>query len=272
MKKIKTRAIDPQSMVELLKFHRAHALPYKSKRTNSRGYLTSSHSGNVRTNNESLPLGQLIYIQLVKKYILKNGLEKKIPKIDKKNIKFYVYSEEVRVGAIFKNCFELDLSSAYWETANKLGLISPDLYAKAPTINPVTNEPYLSKRVRVACIGSLAKVERKFTFNGKRLITHKPIRSIDTEHIWDYVCYKTGKVMMEAAKVAEEDFILFWTDAIFVTSEKAKRAVEKVFKQAGYDFKLKLPVKRIEFTEREILITNSEKIRSFPYAHKYMKY
>lgn len=272
MTKLKTRAIDPHSMVDLLKFHRAHGLPYKSIKTNSRGYLKSSHSGSVRTNNESLPLRQLIYIQLVKKYILKNGLEKKIPHIDKKKIKFYVYSDQVHVGAVFKNCYELDLSSAYWETANKLGLISPELYTKAPTINPKTNEPYLSKRVRVACIGALAKVERKFTFNGKRLITHKPVRSVETEHIWDYVCYKTGKVMMDAAKGAGADFVLFWTDAIFVTSEKAKKAVERIFKQAGYEFKFKLPVKRIEFTEKEILITNEKKIRSFPYAHKYMKY
>lgn len=272
MKKLKTRAIDKNSMVELLKFHRAHGIPYRNIMTTSRGYFTSSHSGSVRTNNESLPLGQLIYIQLVKKYILKNQLEKRIPKIDRKKIKFYVYSNQVRVGSVFKNCYELDLSSAYWETANKLGLISPELYSKAPTINPETKQPYLSKRVRVACIGSLAKVERKFIFDGKKLRTYKPKRTLDTEHIWDYVCYKTGKIMMEAAKASGKDFVLFWTDAIFVTSERAKKAVERVFKQAGYDFKVKLPVKRIEFTDKEIIITNSEKKRSFPYAHKYMKY
>lgn len=269
--KNKTRGITSKQILALLEFHQKLGYSYKGVRTNSSMELESRHSGKVRTMDNSLPMGELIYIQLVKKYILENNIHKRIPKIKRKDIKYYVYSNDVKVGSTFKNCYEIDLKSAYWETGNMNNIIDPVIYNKAYQINPKTKKPFISKQVRLASLGSLAKVERRFEFNGTKTKTLPPKRTRQTEHIWDFICYKTSLVMQKCMRESESDFIFFWTDAIFVTSERAKNKVGRLLENLGYDYTVK-PIQKIEFTQKDIQVKDRKEERPFPYTHRYRKY
>lgn len=130
----------------------------------------------------------------------------------------------------------------------------------------------MSKETRLAAIGSLARRQRIYTFDGEKEIL-KRHRSKDTEHIWDYICFRIGRIMREAEKAAGKDFLFFWVDACFVRSKAARDRVAKVYKKHGYDF-TEIDISSIEVVDDKIHVTKRKKVvkkkhRKFPFApHK----
>ena len=248
-------------------------VPFVLRQTNQRMEL-KSELGNYSNIESEFPASELNFIQSVKKYILANGLEHTIVnkfkrKEDKKKIKYYMYSRKLKPGMTFSNCYEIDLNSAYWNTAHQLGLLSDALYQKGKTVSKIS---------RLAAIGSLAKKVKVYEFDGKEQKLKKIIRSEETEFLWDTICYTVGEVMKEVSKACGDDFVFFWTDALFIKPNSVNLA-KQVFKAAGYDFKME-KVDLIQVTDQHLIVTgkgktqivNGEKVfvnkRPFPFQPK----
>ena len=206
--------------------------PYVLKVTNTRMYL-DSEIGNYMTQNDKIPIRELGYIDKIKQDIIKNKRYELVPKIKKDSINFFTYSKEIHQGKEIKNCYEIDLNRAYWNMAYTLGILTPKFYKLAYDINPKTGKVFMGREVRLATIGSLARHRRIYSFDGrKEHVTYES--SPETEHVWDYVCYKISKIMEEARKAVGDDFVFYWVDAILVKSLSARKKVLQVFKKHGY--------------------------------------
>lgn len=251
----------------VIPYHKRHHIPYTMRQTKNHVYL-DSNEGNYMTEDHAFPMRELIYIQQFKKHAIESGVYKKVPKINHKNIQFYLYNGTVKPGSIFKNCFEIDLKSAYWERARRIkGMVPDNLHQKTIDINPKTGKIFMSKMTRLAAIGSLAKHEYRFYFDGKKEHKKRGAGSPLTEHVWDFICYEVGKTMSKAAKHVQGAFIFFWVDAIFVTTNRDRGSVTRIFKKSGYDVTVK-KIKKIQFNEKKILVTDKDGERPFAYSHR----
>lgn len=245
--------------------------PYVMKATNTRVYL-DSQLGSYMTDDNKIPMRELGYIDRVKQHIIKNNLYQAIPKVKETSIHYFRYAKRLRPGFRIKDCFEVDMKSAYWEMTNNHNLLDPSLYILASKINPDTKMPFMSKETRLAAIGALARRQRVYTFDGEKEIMTRH-RSKETEHIWDYICFKVGRIMREAEKAAGKDFVFFWVDACFVSSAKARDRVIKVFQKHKYDF-TEIDIKDIQVVDDKVHVEKRKKIvkkkfRKFPFApHK----
>ena len=249
----------------VIPYHKRNKIPYAIRFTNNHTYLDSSE-GNYMTEDHSFPMRELIYIQMFKDHIIKEKLYQGVPKVDADKIKFYDYNRKLlKSGDRFDGCKEIDLKSAYWTYARQnLGLVTDKLHKKTIDINPKTGEIFMSKMTRLAAVGSLAKVEENYYFDGEETHKRPYVRSRRTSHVWDHICYKVGLIMQKAAKAAGNGYLFYWTDAIFVTSGTAAKAVERVFKAEGFAFKTR-SIQRVKVENRHIMATDYKETRPFPY-------
>jgi hypothetical protein len=143
----------------------------------------------------------------------------------KKKIRYYFVNSRYKVGDFIKDCIEIDLKSAYWESANNMGLLSKGLYTQGKSV---------SKQSRLAAIGSLARVKNRIAFDGYKETKLPPIRNELTEFLWDTICHKIGKLMHKTGRECGKDFIFVWVDAMFVHKTAVKK-IEKMMKAAGFE-------------------------------------
>lgn len=244
--------------------------PFVLKKSRETSYLDCPAMGNYMATDNRIPMGEVGYIKQVKDYVIQSKKYEGIPKVDKKEVTYFQYNPNLVVGQVFENCYEVDLKHAYWEIANKVGLLKPDIYVKADTINPATGTPYIGRDTRLACIGALARKRKIYKFDGKKTTITRE-RSPITRHIWDYISLQISKVMVRASKAVKNDFIFFWSDAIFVTDKASMQEVSKIFDNANRQYKVR-KIKSIEIvkskTIKYISVDDDEEIRDFPYAFK----
>lgn len=257
--------LDHKDVVQQVDNFRRLGIPFKVRATNSRMYIYGE-MGDYMTGNNKIPMRELVYIDMVKKYIIKNKLYETLPVLKKPKIDYYKHNPKISSLPDLSNCYEIDLKSAYWEMANKLGLLSPEIYKKASTINPKTGQLYMSKLARLAAIGSLARKSRLYTFDEDGNYTKKRQRSKLTAHLWDNICLRVATIMNDAIKASGDGFIFFWVDAIFVSSSSSKDKVIKAFKKAGYSVSV-TSVQKIEFKDKIFVHAKTHKkpLRKFAY-------
>lgn len=238
-----------------------HKIPFLLYQTNE-SLLLESKLGRYTNLESKFPAKEIWFIGAVKKYIVDNELYKKVKnnfrrKDSKSKIKYFSYNRKYKPGDVFEDCYEVDMKQAYFETAYKMkpALIPDHLYKRAT--NPDAPDKPISKRVRLAAIGSLARTRRRVRFDGTKQIQLKPERQKKTEFLWDTICYRVGKIMSKMAKQAGDDFIFFWVDALFVKESALKRVTE-MMKKAGYNYSV-TKVKKITFREKDILVDGKVK-------------
>lgn len=222
--------------------------------------LLESELGKYTNLESKFPAKEIWFIGAVKKYIVDNELYKKVKnnfrrKASKSKIKYFHYNKKYRSGDVFEDCYEIDMKQAYFETAYKMGLIPDHLYIRAT--NPSKNEKPITKRVRLAAIGSLARSRKRVHFDGKVQKQLKPERQKKTEFLWDTICFRVGRLMSKMARQAGDDFIFFWVDALFVKGPAVKRVTE-MMKKAGYECSV-TKIKKITFREKDILVDGKVK-------------
>ena len=161
-------------------------------------------------------------------------------------IKYFWYNEKIKPNSELSDCLNIDLNSAYWATAFKLGLISEALYKEG------LDESKIKKQTRLTAIGSLAKKVKVYEFDGReqRKIEDRIVE--ETAFVWDVICNEVGKVLHEAAKKSGKDFIFFWVDGIYI-KKSSRKVVESVFSNHGYDYKI-IDCKKITTTDKNILV------------------
>ena len=108
---------------------------------------------------DRLPTNEIGFISKVKKHIIENGLDSGVPKSyeSKDEIKFIDYNKGIAIGSKFSRCFCIDINSAYWDAAKMFGYITEGLHKEGLTKD---------KRVRLACLGTFAKVISTIEFDG----------------------------------------------------------------------------------------------------------
>lgn len=219
--------------------------------------------------------------------------EMKKKKITSKQIAYIKYAPSVSQNKKLGPCIEIDISAAYWQTAYQLGLITEKLYERAMPMtwdealeekvitklqhkkciglspamaaelgiidkNTMSKVGGISKRTRLASIGSLAKREVIRKFTGRRwyvLFDHRD----PLAYLWDIICFKVSTIMQEAAEACGDNFIMFWVDAIFVKKGTgSEQKVYDIFKKHGYTFK-QYRCESIITTDKELIIKSKEK-------------
>jgi len=189
--------------------------------------LTKTNKGKEDKKEDRLPINEIYFIGVVKKYIEANGLHKSIKKNyrNKDDIKFVSYNQNIGCGEFFKDCYCIDISSAYWRSALNQGYINKDLYAKGNAVD---------KRVRLACLGTFAKTISVIRFDGtdeEFLPDVKP----KYEHVFFNCANLIYKCMNACRKAVKEEFLFYWTDCVYVSSKRAMEVCAGVMKEHGFD-------------------------------------
>ena len=221
--------ITKEMLVGKIKFHKDFGIPYTIEKTGSRIIFKSQRGEYVCRKKEFIPK-ELSFIKSVKHNIIKNEIYNDIPnnfktEKDKDKIKYVSYNKKYDTGDYIENVKEIDLKSAYWETSNYTGLLTPEIYLKGGEV---------SKQSRLAAIGSLAKKVKTISFDGRKESYDGIKRSELTEFLWDVISHKVGQVMLKGVKASKNDYLFFWVDAIFVRGESVDRIV-KLFADLGYN-------------------------------------
>lgn len=214
--------------------------------------------GSWMNKESSFKPSELQFIKAVKQYVIKHGTYKKVrnnfrAENSTKKIKYFYYNPKIKPGDYFENCIEIDLKNAYWDTSYNLPkdgtkLFSKELYEKGLTV---------SKKSRLAAIGSLAKTVSVLEFDGVEQHKLPDEPSKITEFLWHTICHKTGKLMAKASKTAKDDFMFFWVDAIFIKGKAAKEII-KLFKKAGYESSI-FKCEWVRFEDKRIVVKSTQK-------------
>ncbi len=211
-----------------------------------------SDNGYYRNKESEFPPHELNFIKRVKNYVLKHRLYEIIPNRfytpdSKKQIKYYSYNINKKPGDIIINSDEIDLTMAYWETSYIYGLMSDDIYEDGK---------HVSKKARLAAIGTLAKKIKRFYFDGYKQHELPPLIDLRTEYLWDTICDHVGRVMMRAADACKtktkDDFGFFWVDAMFA-NKSSTQTIVNVFAEEGYKCTIE-KCSYIEFRQKDIIV------------------
>lgn len=252
--------ISRRKLEDKVKFFLKRKIPFKKVSTNERVVVhAEGRWGSWMNNDSSFPAAELNFIKQVKKHIVTNNTFKKVRNYFKdeqriKKIKYFFYNTKRQPGDHFEEVYEIDLKNAYWDTAYNLPkdgskLFSKEIYEKGLTV---------SKKSRLAAIGSLARVKRITEFDGTEQKSLPDEHSIETEFLWHTICHKIGKTMAKGSKLVKDDFLFFWVDAMFVKSKAAKDEIEKYFKSQGYQYSV-FKCEWVSFQDKHIIVKCTEK-------------
>lgn len=240
---------DKEELVDMLRFYRSINKPYKYIRSgssisvliNNKEYYYYSIDGSAGT----LPLNQLYFIGKVKRHIEINKLINIKPNYkDTKKIKYFDYSRSIKAGTILHDCFSLDIKSAYWTSAHKEGFINENLFNEG-NIN--------DKRIRLASLGSFAKIKWNYTFDGaKELFTHQ--EKPQYPHVFFNNANNIANLMSKCQKAVNGDYIIHWVDGITVKTEKAINICKAIIEDYGYIYKPIETIKKIKRVKKCIFL------------------
>lgn len=213
----------------------------------------------VSTQFSNYSIDDINFIRMLKEYIIKNGTHLNCKKrISKKSPVYYQYSKNISPGMSFDKIINVDINSAYWETANMLKLMSTELYKKGLT---------LKKQTRLAAIGSLAKTVLVYEFDGKNDSFVTKIKNHETEFLWNIISGIVGELLIKAAKAAGNDFLFFWVDGIYLKGNAVNKVID-VFQKAGYQSKIST-IESMQVFENKIIINGKQGDKTtekpFPY-------
>lgn len=212
------------------------------------GYCPPHYTG------DNLHSKHINFISTVKRHV-KNKIETGRLVVGEPIKKAAYFDPGNKRSGFVKNAYEVDIDSAYWDTAYKFKIISRAIYRYGLTV---------PKKVRLMALGSLGKKTSVYYFDGKKMNTMEPIFDKDTCYFWDKICAHIGDVMTTiASNIDNNDYFFYWTDALFVR-KSAVTEVKRMVRKAGYNYKVEV-IKKITFSERQIFFDepNKEKPRSF---------
>ena len=254
-----------EQIIAVRKQWRQLNVPYTVIRQNETATIKSK-MGSYTTRNTSYSAAEISFIKAVKQYIIKNQLFEPYKHSNVKKPVYFKYGR-LKIGENINNVVNIDITSAYWETAYQLGLLSDKLYeqGKEPPVYETRKGPRgeyqvltagTRKQVRLAAIGSLAKKIRTYEYDGQKLKALPVKHQEQTEILWDVICSKVGELLCKVARACGKDFIFFWVDGIYIKKGSEKK-VCKMFKDAGYDYKIN-PIKSISVREKNLFVNLNE--------------
>jgi len=246
----------PQEKLEtLIKNFLKNKIPFKKISTHGRTLVITEKLGSYENKESSFPSKELHFIKSVKDYVIKNNTYGRVRNYFKKDgsnnkIKYFFYNKTIVPGNVFENCYEIDIKNCYWDTAYfHYNLFDKELYEKGLLV---------SKKSRLAAIGSLAKVKNIIEFDGKEERKLPPVKSEKTEFLWNTICHKIGKTMFRASKLAKNDFLFFWVDGVFIKDKNKVNEIQKFLKYNGYESTVSL-CEWVKFDEKGLVVKSKAK-------------
>ena len=162
------------------------------------------------------------------------------PDISKQEVQYYDFSPVEALKKAQETVFNIDIKSAYASVLKNHSLISADTYKYLTT---------LSKRDRLASVGMLASHKEIFEMMGHEAVSTEEI--INEMENWFYFCvHQTNEIMANCAKILKNDFLFFWVDGIFYSSEKKEAQIKNYLISEGYGYK-KAICSQFEYVETE---------------------
>ncbi len=212
------------------------------------GTFTYYTSDAIDKEEEDISLNHINFIASVKSHVRMKIRDGKLTPGKMKHKISYFDTGNRRHGST-TDCVEVDIDSAYWETAYKLKVISGRIYRYGKTV---------PKKIRLIALGTLAKRTTIYKFDGKTLVKDKIEVDKETEYFWNLICKSVSDVMTTiGASIDDKNYYFYWVDAIFV-SKKSEQEVKDIFSKLGYAYKTK-PLKKITFGTKKITVSESGK-------------
>ncbi len=252
MKLIKLSKKDFNAQMKLLKeLHYKFELHVNNNSlTLDDGTFSYYTSDAIENNDEDISLNHIRFISSVKAHVKQKIKEGKLTPGKIKH-KINYFDSGIRRHGFTTDCSEVDIDSAYWETAYKLKIISGRIYRYGLKV---------PKKIRLIALGTLAKRTTIYKFDGKKMVKDRVEVDLETEFFWNKICKEVSDIMTTvSASLDEKDYYFYWVDAIFV-SKKVEQEVKEIFSMLGYTYKTK-PLKRITFGRKKITVSVSNNIK-----------
>lgn len=151
-------------------------------------------------------------------------------------------------------CIEIDLTAAYTVAAQKLGIIAKE------TLNKLQAA---SKQTRLAALGSLAKTEKRFKYDGGGVVydsqlTESTTKTEETKPLFYQAAAEVEKIILP---IMEEnpDIFFYWVDALFLPPHLSK-LVTSAMDKAGLKYKVKQDLKISCVLQNENLVYSVQSI------------
>jgi hypothetical protein len=222
-------------------------------------YKLESGIFNARAVKGGFGTKDISFIKKVKKYIVDNDIADKFIGTDYQAKKIeYIEVKDFSDGEVISDLVEIDIDKAYWETAYLLGVVDRRIYKQGLAVD---------KKVRLAALGSLAKITERWVFDGKEMKKAKNERSYATENIWFAICRRVADAMQECVKIAADDFVFYWVDGIYIRNKpNVLGEVMQCLNKWGYQSKSK-NVRDVVFTGTHFVVQGlvDEDKREFTY-------
>lgn len=149
-------------------------------------------------------------IERCKAYELKHG------KIETLKCNYVNWSIELPFSC--SKVWEVDMNSAYWTFAEHLGYISPETYKIGLEQR---------KKVRLAALGSVAKGEKVIQYKKGEYFDSYVIRNEYAKAFYNVSRY-IYDIMAICKAALGEDYLFFWTDAIFFKYSKKGAEIDNL--------------------------------------------
>lgn len=259
------RRIDKDRLLEEVKFLRENHIAFDFH-VNNHTYTLKSSLGNYFCTANKIPMGELHFVKMVKDYVLKSKISKRIKNDflrNKKGQRVYNHIKYFNYKDLKRNCYydnelyEIDINAAYWDTSYKLTIINDILHKQGLTVQ---------KKTRLAALGSLAKQTKLFACDGKNPMEWIKTDRKKTEYLWFKICEHLGNVMWRAQHACGSKFMFYWVDGIYVQGLNAAAAVAESFEKDGYKYKVR-KIDWIDFDIKKQELTVHDRIdgrRVFP--------
>jgi len=213
------------------------------------------------TSGKFLKLKEMYFLKKVKDYVEANcgGIV-----VDRTKIKYIKQGKLKKNYWYSKEIWEIDLNAAYWNFAFKSGYISKELFEEGKKV---------SKMCRLVSLGNLAKCVSVLNFNGSEFEFKETLRSEATEGVFFDVSQQTDAIMNLCRAIADNDFLFYWVDAIFIQGSKAKNEVENYLIENEIPYKSKRidkVIQRLDFIECFDKFKGKEKKRIFNFKKVYI--
>jgi len=160
------------------------------------------------------------FIQLVN--LIKNEITQNLSniknspfsKIDNKR-QYFEYNEIVYAVAKnegtayeFKDCYECDVTAAYYQAAVYLGLLSQKTFLLCTQA--------ISKSERLKLLGSIASIKIICNYEGGQMIGKPEIKKNDLlRNAWFTICNVVDGCMKNFISILGENFLFYWVDGIY---------------------------------------------------------
>jgi hypothetical protein len=225
-------------------------------------YELVSNLWNEKAANKVFNTQDLQFIKSVRAYVDKNNVAVDFVDTYYKGEDIqYIKVKDYAVGERIEDLVYIDINGAYWQTAHHLGIINDALYTKGLEV---------SKIVRLAALGSLAKTKDVWKYDGKDLKKAETIRSSETENLWFAICKRVSDVMVEVVNKIGDDFVFYWVDGIYIRDNvKSFNLVNNIFLNRGYTSKFE-KVPYIEFNDKGFKVQGvvSTDLKHFSWANE----